>query len=55
MDWLNQMKKRSEASGPPLIGLHILVGNQWPELIKNVLRNLEEGRIAVAQGIFKRG
>ena len=55
MDWLNQMKKRAETSGPPLIGLHTLVGNQWPELIKNVMRNLEEGRIAVAQGIFKRG
>jgi SAM-dependent methyltransferase len=55
MDWLNQMKKRAETSGPPLIGLHTLVGNQWPELIKNVMRNLEEGRITVAQGVFKRG
>jgi SAM-dependent methyltransferase len=56
MDWLNQMKKRAaETGGPPLIGLHTLVGNPWPELIKNVVRNLEEGRIAVAQGVFKRG
>jgi SAM-dependent methyltransferase len=55
MDWLNQMKKRAETSGPPLIGLHTLVGDQWPEMIKNVMRNLEEGRIAIAQGVFKRG
>lgn len=56
MDWLNQMKKRAaETGGPPPIGLHTLVGSQWPELIKNAGRNLEEGRIAIAQGVFQRG
>ena len=37
------------------VGSLTLVGNQWPELIKRVMGNLEEGRIAFVQGILKRG
>jgi hypothetical protein len=48
------MIKRAQTSGPPRIGLHVLVGPQWSDLVKNLLKNLEEGRIAVAQGIFER-
>ncbi len=54
IDWINQMIKRAQTSGPPKIGLHVLVGPQWSGLVKNLLRNLEEGRIAVAHGIFER-
>ena len=54
IDWIKQMIKRSQISGPPQIGLHVLVGTHWSELVKNLLKNLEEGRIAVAQGIFER-
>jgi MPBQ/MSBQ methyltransferase len=54
IDWIKQMIKRAQTNGPPQIGLHVLVGPQWPNLVKNLLRNLEEGRIAVAQGIFER-
>jgi hypothetical protein len=48
------MIKRAQTSGPPPTGLHVLVGPHWSDLVKNLLRNLEEGRIAVAQGIFER-
>lgn len=54
IDWIKQMIKRAQTSGPPQIGLHVLVGPQWSNLVNNLLRNLEEGRIAVAQGIFER-
>jgi ubiquinone/menaquinone biosynthesis C-methylase UbiE len=54
VDWIKQMIKRAQTTGPPPTGLHVLVGPQWPGLVKNLLRNLEEGRIAVAQGIFER-
>jgi MPBQ/MSBQ methyltransferase len=54
IDWIKQMIKRAQTSGPPQIGLHVLVGTQWSDLVKNLLRNLEEGRITVAQGIFER-
>jgi SAM-dependent methyltransferase len=54
IDWIKQMIKRAQISGPPQIGLHVLVGPHWSELVKNLLKNLEESRIAVAQGIFER-
>ena len=55
IDWIKQMIKRAQqTNGPPQIGLHVLVGPQWSDLVKNLIRNLEEGRIAVAQGIFER-
>src|SRR5215203_1735595 len=54
IEWIKQMIKRAQTSGPPRIGLHVLVGPQWSDLVKNLLKNLEEGRIAVAQGIFER-
>jgi MPBQ/MSBQ methyltransferase len=54
IDWIKQMIKRAQTNGPPQIGLHVLVGPQWSDLVKNLLKNLEEGRIAVAQGIFER-
>jgi MPBQ/MSBQ methyltransferase len=54
IDWIKQMIKRAQTSGPPQIGLHVLVGPHWSVLVKNLLKNLEEGRIAVAPGIFER-
>jgi ubiquinone/menaquinone biosynthesis C-methylase UbiE len=54
IDWIKQMIKRAQTNGPPQIGLHVLVGPHWGDLVKNLLKNLEEGRIVVAQGIFER-
>ena len=56
IDWLKQIIKRAQdTSGhPPALGIHIVVGPQWSEMIKNALKNLEEERITVAQGIFER-
>ena len=57
IDWVKQMMKRAQQTsggGPPPLGLHVIGGPQWSEMVKNALKNLEEGRIAVAQGIFER-
>jgi len=54
IDWIKQMVKRAQTSGLPQIGVHVLVGPQWSEMVKNLLKNLEEGRITIAQGIFER-
>lgn len=54
IDWIKQMINRAQTSGPPPIGLHVIYGPQWSDMVKNLLRNLEEGRITVAQGIFER-
>ena len=56
IDWIKQMIKRAQqtSGGPPPLGLHVVVGPQWSEMVKNALKNLEEERITVAQGIFER-
>jgi MPBQ/MSBQ methyltransferase len=55
IDWIKQMIKRAQqTSDPPPLGLHVIGGPQWSEMVKNALKNLEEGRITVAQGIFER-
>lgn len=56
IDWVKQMMKRAQqtSGGPPPLGLHVIGGPQWSEMVKNALKNLEEGRIAVGQGIFER-
>ena len=55
-DWIKQMIKRSQTSGgpPPPLGIHVIVGPPWSEMVKNALKNLEEGRITVVQSIFER-
>ena len=57
IDWIKKMVKRAQQTSggdPPPLGIHVVVGPQWSEMVKNALKNLEEGRIAVAQGIFER-
>ena len=56
IDWVKQMMKRAQqtSGGPPPLGLHVIGGPQWSEMVKNALKNLDEGRIMVAQGIFER-
>ena len=41
--FFRQMKARIAASGPPPLGLHILMGEDAPIKTGNMLRNLEAG------------
>jgi ubiquinone/menaquinone biosynthesis C-methylase UbiE len=55
IDWIKQMIQGAQTSGgPPPIGIHVVVGSQWSEMVKNALKNLEEGRGTIAQSIFER-
>jgi ubiquinone/menaquinone biosynthesis C-methylase UbiE len=58
IDWIKQMiwhvQQTSSGDPAPTLGIHVVVGSQWSEMVKNALKNLEEGRITVAQGIFER-
>lgn len=56
IDWIKQMIKRAQqtSGGPPPLGIHVVVGPQWSDMVKNALKNVEEGRLTVAQGIFER-
>lgn len=50
---LAQAHARAKAAAGPLpaLGLHLLFGEDWPVISKNLLRNLEEGRTGLFQGV----
>lgn len=49
-------QKRLAATGtpPPPLGLHLLLGDDFGEMLRNLTRNLEEDRVSVFQGVFER-
>jgi hypothetical protein len=46
IEFIKAMRARIAESGPPPLGLHILMGQDAPIKSGNMLRNLEGGRIA---------
>lgn len=46
---------RNETDGPTPIGLHLLMGQSAAEKFANVLRNLKDGRVVVAQAVLRCG
>jgi SAM-dependent methyltransferase len=54
-DALARARARMKASGAPLaLGLHIVLGQDGPTMLKNMLRNFEEQRTGLVQGIVAR-
>jgi len=51
LKWLKHKMAENEESGPPALGIHMLMRQTAPNKMANVLRNLEEQRIAVHQGV----
>jgi sarcosine/dimethylglycine N-methyltransferase len=41
-------------NGPPPLGIQLLMGPQFPEMLQNVARNLEENRLTIVQAVFER-
>jgi len=50
--WFETVAERLDASGPPPLGLHLLMGEAAPSKLGNVGRSLAEARIRVVQGVF---
>ena len=53
IEWFRQLRAAAGQGGPPPLALHLIIDN-FAEKAANLLRNLEEDRIAVVQGIFER-
>jgi ubiquinone/menaquinone biosynthesis C-methylase UbiE len=53
-DFFARMAERVAASGPPILGTHLLMGSDAREKIANYLANLESGRLAPTEMIFDR-
>jgi ubiquinone/menaquinone biosynthesis C-methylase UbiE len=52
--WLAAVAEKMQASGPPPLGLHLLMGKTAPVKFQNQGRNLAEGRIAVIQAVAQK-
>jgi hypothetical protein len=37
-----------------VLGLHLLLGADAPAMLRNILRNLDERRVVVAEAVFHR-
>jgi ubiquinone/menaquinone biosynthesis C-methylase UbiE len=50
-----QIIKRFQANdeSPPPTGLHTLMGPKWQTMVKNLVKNYEEGFVVLAQGVFE--
>jgi ubiquinone/menaquinone biosynthesis C-methylase UbiE len=53
--WFRQMITRVRESGPPTLGLHVLVGPEMITMAGNVLRNIDEGHLQVMRAVGRRG
>jgi ubiquinone/menaquinone biosynthesis C-methylase UbiE len=54
LDWFRAALERIRTQGPPPLGIHLLMGEDSREKLVNMVRNLEEGRIAVAMAVVQR-
>ena len=52
LEWLRAAGERLRASGPSPLGLHVVMGEDAPQKFGNMVRNLEERRIAVFQAVL---
>jgi hypothetical protein len=48
------MAERLRAQGTPPLGFHLLLGPDFPAMARNQVRNLQEGRILLAQVVATR-
>lgn len=53
-DFFDRVNRKIAAEGPPPIGIHILMGDTARVKIENYLTNVEAGRIAPTEMIFRR-
>lgn len=54
LEWFTATLERIKQSGPPPLGIHLLMGATVKAKFENVLRNLQEGRIVVFQAVAER-
>lgn len=53
LEWLEAMRVRQETAGePPKLGIHLLLGPEFAEMSRNLIRNLAEERIRIIQAVL---
>ncbi|HKV25431.1 MAG TPA: class I SAM-dependent methyltransferase [Candidatus Acidoferrum sp.] len=54
IEFTQKTAARARESGPPALGLHILMGERTPLMLKNVLEGMIDGRLDVVEIIAKK-
>ena len=54
LGWIRARQAAMKADGPPPLSLQVILGDHFGEMMGNVARNLEEGRIVVQLGMFRK-
>lgn len=49
-----RLRDRALETGPPPLGINVIVSEDVPQKVANSLKNLEEGRIVVIQAVYER-
>ena len=49
-----QRRPAATPGGPPPLGLHLMFGDDFGEMLRNQVRNLKESRISIVQAVFER-
>ena len=49
-----QRRLSATPGGPPPLGVHLVFGDDFGEMLHNQLRNLKEGRISIVQAVLER-
>lgn len=52
--WIVALAEKTRKEDMPPLGFHVLLGPDFPVMVQNQLRNLEEGRIVLAQVVAKK-
>lgn len=52
--WFKGMTEQMEKSGPPVLGIHLLMGENALIKFKNLARNLGEGRVTIVQAVVEK-
>lgn len=55
LEWRKKTMEKIARDGQPPLGLHVVMGAEWPEMFGNVGRNLEEDRIRLIQLVARKG
>lgn len=53
-EWFVQLAEKIGKQGLPALGLHLLLGPEFKEMAQNQRRNLEQGRIVLAQIVARK-
>jgi SAM-dependent methyltransferase len=47
--------ERANVVFPKPLGLHLVLGSDWPQITANILRNYQEGKVRIIHGVVERG